>query len=313
MLNRHDWEVQTKASDLNPTARLIALVLGAFGNWKEAKTVEPGESRIAKEAGLDPSTVADYMDEFVRQGWLKPVGKGRYNTTIYELCQVDTPATGLLAKTKRKVNRNSVNNLRKGTAKVVPDSTENLSGMKVLGSSRTDRELDEVQLPKPQTVVPDTTEFSSRYEPGKFPNVSGVVPGTTETNHKNHTNNLEEPSTSTSADAPVGKYHFIIRETGQSFLNTESEGTPVYVMDLDGVTGPLNTTSRDAADFKRILTPGEKKTYDDLVRIHRVEKKKAVEALRIIEAGNPRVDISKAVSDALVSVGAVPAEAVEVW
>lgn len=304
-MNRNDWEAQVKASDLNPTARLVALVLGGFGNWTVDKTVEPGESRVAKEAGLDPSTVATYVDAFVEQGWLRPMGKGRYNTTIYELCEPDTPATGVLAKTKRKSNPKSTQNLRKGTP-VVPERTGNI---KIVGGG----------------LVPDTTDFSSRKEDEMFPKESGVVPGTTETNLKNQHTNQEEPVAS--ADAQANVYHFVVRDGSQSLPNSSNVANPVYLMDLEGVTGPLTTkddgtslttSSRDAAVQEgvsrpnRILTPGERKAFEAMVRSYRVSEENAREALRIIEAGPYAQDINEAALGALQAVGAVSQE-VEAW
>lgn len=147
-LNRHDWEEQVVSSNMNTTARAIALVLGRFGNWKACKTVEPGISTLAKHSGADESTVKKYLAAMVDQGWLVPAGTGKYNTTIYELAEVFEPVKGILAQKKRKMNPNSTKALRKGP------------------------------------LVPDTRSSSSRYQSTKFPVPPGLVPDTTDKNQE---------------------------------------------------------------------------------------------------------------------------------
>lgn len=276
-MNRNDWEKQVKDSDLNlnPNARLIGLVLGAFGNWKESKTVEPGESRLADETGLSADTIATYMDAFVEQGWIKPMGKGKYNTTIYELCPVTHEATGVLAKKKRKMNNTSLLNLRKGQP--VPEPTGNLVNMKVVGSSRTVPDL-----------VPESTEASSR-------TVRGVVPGTTETNQVNNQEELErQPKTPAAPVVPIRTDE----EVSPPSPNVDTDDPALTLTDTDTSS---NSTRRSA--IVRVVNPVEKKEFDSQVRIHRATPEQAAQALSFIEAGNGSKNFSEAVHEALEAAG----------
>lgn len=277
-MNRHDWEVQVKASDLNPTARLIALVLGSFGNWKEDKTVEPGEARLAKETGLDPSTVATYMDAFVEQEWIRPVGKGKYNTTIYELCEVSHEATGVLAKKVRKVNRKSRENLRKGNV-VVPGTTGDY------------KELD-------KNLVPEVTEVSSRSDSVSSRKNREVVPGTTEANQDNHTNNLEEPTTTPAA--PVAQ----IRKDGD---NSPTSPNVYSVSASDSLMLEVEETTKENLQSapKRFLNTLEKKCFDETASIYKATPEQKAQALEQLQTTRWTTDISEAAREALRASGVV--------
>ena len=122
-MNRKDWEKQVFKMNLHPTAKLVALVAGSFGNWNEERTVWAGTSVISDMTGLTRDTVQKYVDEFVEQGWLKKVGM-RKRATEYELCHVVAEPFGILAKTPKKMNPASLAKLKVGKDVPVAEPTE---------------------------------------------------------------------------------------------------------------------------------------------------------------------------------------------
>lgn len=103
-MNRKDWEAQVYKSDLNTTARCVALVIGSFGNWQDSRTVWPSTKAIADMAGMHRDTAQKYMDAFVEQGWLVVVKVRPGNIREYELQEAVAYPLGILAKGSRKSN-----------------------------------------------------------------------------------------------------------------------------------------------------------------------------------------------------------------
>lgn len=230
-MNRNDWEAQVFASNMNTTARMIAVVVGTFGNWVNDKTVEPGTTKIAAMAGVTRDTVDEYLNAMVEQGWLKPVGTGRYNTTIYELCEVVADTTGILARTKRKMNPRSLAKMNN----LVADTTDNSEAVD-------------------GNVVADTSGVSCRYQPGKLPKADPVVADSTDSNLKNLHKNLDEP---TSPAAPVAE---IREEQGTDHTSLMSEGVEkVFPLsgpekkDFDHLVLMLRATPEQASGAKKVL------------------------------------------------------------
>lgn len=265
-MNRAEWEAQIFASNMNTTARAIALVVGTFGNWTVDKTVEPGTTKIAQMAGVTRDTVDEYLEAMVEQGWLKPVGTGRYNTTIYELCPVVADTTGKLARQKRNMSPASLAKMNN----LVVDSTDNY-------------EVSE------QNLVAERSGVSCRKQPGKLPKADPVVADSTGRNLYNLDKNLEEPITPV-ADAPV-------------VIEVRADETLPLLIDerADTMNTHLTTTTPSPA---RVLTPGEKKVFEQQVRIYRLTEEKAADALAFVLGTHPRVNIDDACKGALEAVGA---------
>lgn len=323
-MNRSDWEAQVFASNMNSNARITALVVGTFGNWKASKTVEPGMTKVSMMTDLSRSTVSGYVEAMVEQGWLNPVGTGEYNTTIYELCEVDAPVVGLLAKKPKKMNPNSTKNLNKGPKMApIPHSIKVVGGSQLSNPSATT----DVSVAEPNTV-------SCRTETGQLPNESESV---AEPFDMNHTNNLYEPEVQPAADAavavrnPSDTYRHSCLIEGYEYMGTlnlsdfEDFSNPRETLSLDYLANSqgvaafdslANAGSRDAAPTPketRMLTPGEKKTFDRLVQVHRVSEEQARQALAVITTGPSPEDFYTAVLEALHGVGAVSQELVEAW
>lgn len=102
-MNRAEWEKQIHASDLNPTARLVALVVGSFGNWTEDREIWPSTQTIGEMAGMTRGTVGKYMDAFVEQGWLEHVRNRPGNGRVYKFLERDATVESfdILAKVNR--------------------------------------------------------------------------------------------------------------------------------------------------------------------------------------------------------------------
>lgn len=124
----------------------------------------------------------------------------------------------------------------------------------------------------------------------------------------NTTNNTVENTTS--ADAPVYSYSFVVRDNGQSFSNSEDSADPLYLLNLESVTGPLTVVEpldpapqSQVETAKRILTPGEKRHLDNQLRIYRVDPDAAVQVTNLVKSSHPRTHIEDAVAQALRAVG----------
>lgn len=238
-MNRNDWEKQVFNSDLNSTARIVAVVAGSFGNWTDDRNVWPSTKAIADMAGMHRDTAQKYMDAFVEQGWLRVVKVRPGNIREYELCQADAYPLGILAK---------------------PTRTGNLPNRQATDLSEPD-----IQLPNHQAS-------SCLTEQEQLPNGAVPVAYPLGTNLKEPTNkNLEELETTPAA--PVVP----IREAGEvlpTSPNVEKGDEVLYPMsgpakkDFDHL---LSNTYRSAsetqkAEAKRIIEgkPGTGDFYEDV-------------------------------------------------
>lgn len=103
-------------------------------------------------------------------------------------------------------------------------------------------------------VLPTSTE--GRYLPPERVTLPSERVGGTSTEGTNTTSNTTMDTTTQDnneslhvADAPVGKSRYsYIRKDDHSSSNCDSTHAPVYFMDLEGVTGPLNCDSEEADD-----------------------------------------------------------------
>lgn len=201
-MNRNDWERQVHESNMNVTARCIALVVGSFGNWTVDKTVEPGATKVAKYAGVTRDTVNEYVSAMVEQGWLKPMGTGQYNTTIYELCEVVADTTGILARTKRKMNPKSTAKLKRGHIGLVVDNTGNYEDSE-------------------DNLVADTRGVVADTSGSQLPIPEGLVADSTVTNLSNLDKNNLDKNLVTSPGKPVAVEHspnLEVKETEEMYL-----------------------------------------------------------------------------------------------
>lgn len=187
---RKDWEAQVWDSNLNVTARCIALVVGTFGNYKDDVTLSASVVTIADRAGVSREAATRYIKAFVEQGWLVPVGTGMKNVTIYELGVPVADATGKLAKTKRATSAVQRSNIKHQLPTVSATTATNESDqLSVVPATSSDS-------------VADTNSASCRQQDGQLPTVSIPVADSTDTIKDN--NSLEqEEQVSNSADAPL--------------------------------------------------------------------------------------------------------------
>lgn len=100
-MNRQEWEAQVHASNMNVTAKCIALVVGSFGNWTDDRSVWPSTTAIADMAGTTRDTAQKYVDAFVEQGWLTFVRTREKNVKEYALSEAVAEPFGILTKPKR--------------------------------------------------------------------------------------------------------------------------------------------------------------------------------------------------------------------
>lgn len=223
-MNRNDWEKQVFNSDLNSTARLVAVVAGSFGNWVDEKNVWPSTKAIADMAGMHRDTAQKYMDAFVEQGWLRVVKVRPGNIREYELCQADAYPLGILAKPTRAGNLPN----RQATDLVEPD----------------------IQLPNGQAS-------SCLTEQEQLPNGAVPVAYPLGTNLNEPTKeNLEELETTPAA--PVVE---IREEPGvdHPLLTTESEEKPMYPMSgparktFDSLSNTYRASPEQKSEAKRII------------------------------------------------------------
>lgn len=245
-MNRAEWEDQIKASNMNPTARWIATVVGQFGNYKQSQPVEPGVSRVAQDTGYGRDTVDAYMAAMVEQGWLRPLGTGKYNTTIYELCETDSPVTGLLAKKKKKQTESQLQNLSATKTAVATAKVEAFRQQQLQNPSATKNELvaetNPSQLQNPPGLVAETNPLSCRavpHEPNKQPIEPEIQPlGETDpsgpVDESPFSNEIKEDDEfsclrDTVADAPVDSFNplnFKEVETSDGFTYLLTTSTP---------------------------------------------------------------------------------------
>lgn len=115
-------------------------------------------------------------------------------------------------------------------------------------------------------------------------------------------------------DAPSTSFNYTV--SGVATLPNSKGQDTIYLIDLEGVTKTVqdrHTPAVEGVSRKRLLTPGEKSTFNSLVRTYRVTAENASQALEIIEGGNPSQDIYEATLQALEAVGAVDKTALEEW
>lgn len=159
-MNRNDWEKQVYASDLNTTARAVALVVGSFGNWTEERTVWPSTKAIADMAGMTRDTAQKYMDAFVEQGWLELVKVRTKNVKEYRLTTPSVAESfGILAKVKRGQGFRQLPN---GADSVAESSGSQLPNGEVVVAESFDTNLKEPTsknlLEEPTTTTPVSDE-----------------------------------------------------------------------------------------------------------------------------------------------------------
>lgn len=140
-MNRSDWEKQIFASKLNANAKLVALVVGSFGNWKEDRTVWPSTVAIADMAGMHRDTVAKYVHELAEQGWLRLVRVRPKNVKEYELCKPVAEPLGILTDPLRRNQYTKLPNEQATESNQLPN--------KQAGSCLTSK----IQLPNKQVPV----------------------------------------------------------------------------------------------------------------------------------------------------------------
>lgn len=119
--------------------------------------------------GFSDKTVKKYRQEIVDAGYLKEVGTGQYNTTIYELTCPET----LGIKEVKAVPAYALENLKKAPNRVVPESVRNYRDKLSQSSSGSvpevtsveddlsSGECPEVEGPVDEGLVPETGNFSS--------------------------------------------------------------------------------------------------------------------------------------------------------
>lgn len=91
-----DYHEAIFASELTPNARLTALAISKFYNWKEGKACWPSNKTLAKATGLSIRSIIRSKNELVKAGYL--VSDRRFNdSSVYKTltpCQiVATPVT----------------------------------------------------------------------------------------------------------------------------------------------------------------------------------------------------------------------------
>lgn len=141
-MNRNDWEKQVFASDLQPTQRLVALVVGSFGNWKDDREVWPSVVTVADKAGISRRQAQRHIKHLRDHGWLKETGRKQLNVASYELSTplVETPVSQLTEVVETSVET-PVTHLR-----VVPEKPVETSEVPVETPVTTSRDMGDVQL-----------------------------------------------------------------------------------------------------------------------------------------------------------------------
>lgn len=223
-MNRNDWEKQVFASNMNTTARLVAIAIGSHGNWKDEKSVWPSLKAIADMAGINRDTAATYVQAFEDQGWLRYIKTREKNVREYELMPAVADTIGILAKKKRAMSKEQLSNLSTTDSKAVAETTGT--------SCRNEPE----QLPKPQGAVADTI----------YTNLKENLP---------NRNLKEEPTTSETPDAaaPV---------PSPSNIKGEGEGMRRFLNsgelhELQRLVNLHSVDESDASLIKNMLMRGE--------------------------------------------------------
>lgn len=210
-MNRHEWETQIYASNMNTTAKMVALAMGQHGSWVDDRPLQPGLSRVADMCSMTRDTVKDYVDALEEQGYLKNLGRGQFNTTKYAMQPVVADSIGILAKKKRKMNPASTASLKN----LVADTTDN-------------------QLPIPAPVVADTT---------------GLVADSIDTNIVQPIkDNIEEHRNTTDAEGDGTSEDVKLEEDTE--VTTTSPNLPRSNMDVV-VSADATTTTPNLPRFNR--------------------------------------------------------------
>lgn len=280
-MNRQDWEAQVFASNMNHTAKLVALVAGSFGNWSMDRTVWPGTSAISRMAGLTRDTTQEYIDAFVEQGWLKEVGK-KSRASEYELCEPIAEPIGILARTKRKMNPASLAQLKVGKDQTIADSTGNTGDEPIADTTGPIADTTGGVLPIRQVPIADS--IGTNIKEPKDRNLK------------------EHKETTTVPDGPVGQEDPRVRQTDQPSLNTRT---------LEPSLTPEESPVR-GIDKKVVLTNGEKREFESLMRAYKVSEEMAVESLEELQRSGWTIPFREAVLGTLQGLGAVSESAV-VW
>jgi DNA-binding MurR/RpiR family transcriptional regulator len=69
-MNQFDYQRAIMASNLTPSERLVAIVIGSHVNWKNQEAAFPSVATICKESGLSNATVHRAKQSLVSQGYL---------------------------------------------------------------------------------------------------------------------------------------------------------------------------------------------------------------------------------------------------
>jgi DNA-binding MurR/RpiR family transcriptional regulator len=76
-MNQFDYQRGIMASNLTPSERLVAIVIGSHINWKNQEAAFPSISTICKESGLSNATVHRAKQSLISQGYM--VSQRHYN------------------------------------------------------------------------------------------------------------------------------------------------------------------------------------------------------------------------------------------
>lgn len=209
---------------------------------------------------------------------------------------VDVYLPGLVTKVKR--GRSYTYHINTSAVAELSDAAVTIKHTPALGTSETDTSArEEVNT---SAVAADTS----------------AVEGANST-YNNTVDSTEAPVVSDSPNYDIASPVLTVElPTLDSSFNYVGDDA-VYVIDFDGVSKTEHDrhTSAVAEVYipTRVLSPGEKKDFAQQVRIHRVSDEHAAQALALLQSGPSPKDFYTAVTDALVSVGAVQKEEVEVW
>jgi hypothetical protein len=232
-MNRKDWEEQTYDFDLAPTAKLIALVVGSFGNWTDERTVWPSTTAVADMAGTTRDTAQKYIDAFVEQGWLTYIKTREKNVKEYGLTKAVAEPFGILAPVKRGKQFTKKEKQLTNEAEAVAEwSTGQLPNGAVPVAESVDTNLKEptTKEPKeePTTTVADAPVDNKDLDLGE--------PATSPKSESR-----EEPGTS-----PKDRYSFKFRNDPD--LSKLRGPDPVYVVDIAGLEDTPESVVRTVED-----------------------------------------------------------------
>lgn len=198
-MNKSEFDRLVWESNMNQTAKLIALAVAAHGDWDTGLNVKPSKTRIAGMAECTRDTAGKYIDALEEQGWIKHVKTHKNNVKEYELMEQVAEPIGILAKRTRSISKVQKDNLKAANdlrANQVAEPIDNLNNQVA--------ETKESRLPKLSNQVAET-------------NVQ-VADGYGTTLLRPYSLTLQDLTSETPvADAPVPSHE--IKEKRKRFLN----------------------------------------------------------------------------------------------